>query len=205
MKRNRYELECIVCSDIVPKVVLLNCSHATCIDCFKAYLENSLEEWTFFRRPVGFTVGCPMFGCNAFVEDIHHFHLMGIDKYRRYQHQAAEKFLSVLEERQYCPYPDCGAAFTVELFENEKLVSCPECSHLYCIDCKSTKCQCNDSLCDESVTVIKTISKPCPACGVPTERNGGCAHISCTQCRTDWCFICSKNWTTECQWDHWFD
>ncbi|KAE9554569.1 hypothetical protein FO519_002208 [Halicephalobus sp. NKZ332] len=206
IKRNRYNRECIVCGEICPQIAALSCQHASCLDCFISYLDNSLQEWTFFRKPIGFTVGCPMFDCNTFVEDIHHFHLLGLEKYRKYQRLAAEKFLNILDERQYCPFPNCGAAFTVELFENETMVCCPECSNLYCTYCRSTdKCRCKDPVNDGSVETIKAISKPCPVCKVPTERDGGCAHISCTQCRTDWCFICSKEWTTECQWDHWFD
>jgi len=117
VKRNRYDRDCIICSEIHPQIVSLSCNHASCLECFISYLDNALQEWTLFRKPLGFTVGCPMFDCNAFVEDIHHFHLLGLEKYRRYQRLATEKFLNVLEERQYCPFPNCGAAFTVELFE----------------------------------------------------------------------------------------
>ncbi|KAI0428447.1 hypothetical protein F5Y09DRAFT_357734 [Xylaria sp. FL1042] len=32
----------------------------------------------------------------------------------------------------------------------------------------------------------------CPGCGVPTERTGGCGHITCTvpDCETHWCYFC---------------
>ena len=101
-----------------------------------------------------------MFDCNTFVEDVHHFHLLGIDKYRRYQRLAAEKFLSVLEERQYCPFPDCGAAFTVELFESENMVHCPECSNIYCVHCRGTdRCHCKDPVSSDIFSKLNPSSR----------------------------------------------
>lgn len=58
---------------------------------------------------------------------------------------------------------------------------------------------------DESLNLIRQTTKSCPNCNVSTERNGGCAHICCTQCYFEWCFICKSKWSDECQWDHWFD
>ncbi|CAG9949032.1 unnamed protein product [Clonostachys rosea f. rosea IK726] len=34
--------------------------------------------------------------------------------------------------------------------------------------------------------------KECPGCGVQTEKDGGCDHISCTICDTEWCFFCGE-------------
>jgi hypothetical protein len=39
----------------------------------------------------------------------------------------------------------------------------------------------------EKVVVIKE----CPACGVATEKTGGCDHISCV-CGKHWCFNCGE-------------
>jgi hypothetical protein len=207
VKRNRYMRDCVICSETDHLIMVLNCQHSSCLGCFIAYMDCALEQWNFIRKPsAGYTIMCPMMECPAFVDDVHHFHLLGDDKYRRFQRIAAEKYVNLQEERQYCPYPNCGAAFMVEMFENENTISCPECSRLYCAQCRSTdKCHCNDLQQDESTVLIKSICKNCPTCGVSTERNGGCSHIVCTQCRTDWCFICVKAWSTECQWDHWFD
>ncbi|EOD12185.1 hypothetical protein EMIHUDRAFT_214005 [Emiliania huxleyi CCMP1516] len=30
----------------------------------------------------------------------------------------------------------------------------------------------------------------CPKCGVATEKNGGCNHISCRTCNFEWCWLC---------------
>merc|ERR1712217_397865 len=40
-----------------------------------------------------------------------------------------------------------------------------------------------------------TGAKPCPGCGVPIQRSMGCNHMTCTQCRREWCWVCSDTWT----------
>lgn len=38
----------------------------------------------------------------------------------------------------------------------------------------------------------------CPSCNVPVERNGGCDHMTCSLCQTEFCYICGQrlqgNW-----------
>ena len=34
--------------------------------------------------------------------------------------------------------------------------------------------------------------QPCPGCQVMTAKNGGCLHIKCTKCGTDWCYNCGR-------------
>lgn len=33
-------------------------------------------------------------------------------------------------------------------------------------------------------------TKPCPQCGIPTEKVSGCNHMTCATCRSDWCWTC---------------
>ena len=39
---------------------------------------------------------------------------------------------------------------------------------------------------------IMTQTRPCPKCGVRTQRSAGCMHIDCTQCGTEWCWACGQ-------------
>ena len=41
----------------------------------------------------------------------------------------------------------------------------------------------------------RVISKPCPGCRTPTERDGGCMHMICTKpgCSLHWCWVCQVN------------
>lgn len=36
-------------------------------------------------------------------------------------------------------------------------------------------------------------TKPCPNCGIITEKISGCNHMTCATCRTHWCWICGQS------------
>lgn len=42
-----------------------------------------------------------------------------------------------------------------------------------------------------SQTLIDKHSKPCPRCGIPIQKNGGCDHVKCTMCRKDFWWTCN--------------
>ena len=40
-------------------------------------------------------------------------------------------------------------------------------------------------------------TKKCPHCSIPTEKNNGCDHMKCRECKKDWCWICgSGGWSS---------
>ncbi len=47
----------------------------------------------------------------------------------------------------------------------------------------------------DSENLIKFGTKACPKCKAPHEKNGGCNHMTCGHCRTDWCWICNSDIT----------
>ena len=42
----------------------------------------------------------------------------------------------------------------------------------------------------ESAEWIRSNAQPCPKCHGPTEKAGGCNHITCVTCRHEWCWLC---------------
>jgi parkin len=59
---------------------------------------------------------------------------------------------------------------------------------------------------DPSALTIRLVTKPCPKCHTPTERDGGCMHMVCTKagCGFQWCWVCQIEWTRDCMASHWF-
>lgn len=76
-------------------------------------------------------------------------------------------------------------------------------SNGYTIDPQKAK----DAKWDEaSKKTIQILTKPCPKCRTPTERDGGCMHMVCTRagCGFQWCWVCQTEWTRDCMGSHWF-
>ena len=43
-----------------------------------------------------------------------------------------------------------------------------------------------------SLLAIANCTKKCPKCKVDTQKASGCNHMTCRECRTDWCWICGR-------------
>ena len=40
----------------------------------------------------------------------------------------------------------------------------------------------------------ETLLRDCPGCGRTIEKNGGCNHMTCRACKTEFCWICRQNY-----------
>eukprot|EP01034_Spumella_vulgaris_P021854 gene21854-27926_t len=40
--------------------------------------------------------------------------------------------------------------------------------------------------------LVRHITRKCPKCKTHTEKNGGCNHITCQNCHTNWCWLCGR-------------
>eukprot|EP00923_Selenidium_pygospionis_P012393 GHVN01020945.1.p1 GENE.GHVN01020945.1~~GHVN01020945.1.p1 ORF type:complete len:1007 (+),score=160.41 GHVN01020945.1:1088-4108(+) len=62
-----------------------------------------------------------------------------------------------------------------------------------CEDCKST----------EKKRIEEVLHKKfCPACNIPTEKLGGCDHITCSVCNNHWCYVCGALQTHDTIYQH---
>ncbi|KHJ98065.1 IBR domain protein [Oesophagostomum dentatum] len=188
IRGNWEHVQCSVCLDEHTTYLFdFGCHHMVCRQCFVECLTLALEESRFiFRPPFGYTITCPYPGCERCVADVHHFHVLGDEKYQRYQKLATEKLVAMDDQGVFCPYPDCNASFFWEVEDDDGKTLCPECLRLFCRLCKSADCVCGVD--DPTEVTIKATTKKCPGCGANTERNEGCAHIHCIVCKMDWCF-----------------
>eukprot|EP01023_Acetabularia_acetabulum_P005584 TRINITY_DN12293_c0_g1_i2.p1 TRINITY_DN12293_c0_g1~~TRINITY_DN12293_c0_g1_i2.p1 ORF type:complete len:997 (+),score=162.69 TRINITY_DN12293_c0_g1_i2:64-3054(+) len=49
---------------------------------------------------------------------------------------------------------------------------------------------CEECQVSEAINIGDT--KKCPGCGAPTIKSSGCNHMTCTICKTDWCYLCAN-------------
>jgi E3 ubiquitin-protein ligase RNF14 len=84
----------------------------------------------------------------------------------------------------------------------DRLALCEDCSLAFCTVCLASwhgdfvSCQPRDTsqLTEEdqaSLNYIMRNTSPCPTCSVPCQKSYGCNHMTCFQCKSHFCYLCS--------------
>ncbi|KAJ3653399.1 hypothetical protein Zmor_012653 [Zophobas morio] len=233
IRPNLKDVPCLACADVNDLVFVFPCEggHVTCLDCFRQYCSTRLRERQFWQHPeFGYTLACPA-GCpDSFIKEIHHFRLLSENQYVQYQRFATEEFV-LRSGGVLCPQPGCGMGILADP-ECTKITCISGCGYVFCRLClqgyhigechisedvnstNNADCSYNvdparaaEARWDEASKVaIKVLTKPCPKCRTPTERDGGCMHMVCTRagCEYHWCWVCQTAWTRDCMGSHWF-
>ncbi|XP_076439369.1 E3 ubiquitin-protein ligase parkin-like [Babylonia areolata] len=223
---NRRSVPCMTCEDVMSPVVVFPCewSHVMCVGCFKMYCSIRLKERGFqHTAQYGYTLPCPA-GCSrSYIQEQHHFCVLGEGQYERYKDFAAEECL-MAEGGVFCPRQECASGFL--LGSADTRVVCPHCKFVFCRRCRRDG---HDGTCrpvsattlqpqefsdaerakrarweQQTADTIQQTTKGCPGCGARTERDGGCMHMRCARCDEEWCWLCVKPWDRDCQGAHWF-
>ncbi|KAH3760423.1 ubiquitin-protein ligase [Pelomyxa schiedti] len=191
---------CGVCGDDVlvsPESVNLPCAHIFCNECWAEYLRVKL-----FDENQGLNLTCMAPKCKSAVT-IEHVKVAApglIDKYSKCMVR------SLVEDNVYikwCPSPGCSYALRSSLIKSP-LVLC-KCGFKMCFMCNEeahfpANCamlkkwleKCRDD--SETYHWIQVNTKICPKCKSAIEKNGGCNHMTCRNCRHEFCWLCFGDW-----------
>eukprot|EP01097_Dermamoeba_algensis_P004844 TRINITY_DN3109_c0_g1_i1.p1 TRINITY_DN3109_c0_g1~~TRINITY_DN3109_c0_g1_i1.p1 ORF type:complete len:472 (-),score=114.96 TRINITY_DN3109_c0_g1_i1:150-1565(-) len=122
---------------------------------------------------------------------------------KRFQQSIVQSFVEDNACLKWCPAPDCKNVVKYEaLHEQNEAVTC-KCGLSFCFNCLSVEhkpCTCEmlkewnkkNSGTDQALDhqLIATISRECPKCRVPVQKNGGCNHMVCSRCTYHFCWQC---------------
>jgi parkin len=232
-RHNTLHVLCLRCLETADHVFVFNCNHVLCVTCVIDFFRSQLDNRQFeLDHESGYTVRCPIRCSNSLVRNTHVFHALEAPLYERYKRLATEAFVRI-NGGLYCP--NCSEPALPAVGSCNRVV-CPYCEHVFCRHClgpahitcpaassneapiepgsidtfellgrhQPDQSKWSDS---KSMTVIRQITKACPACRMRVERNGGCAHMQCPapDCAQEWCWICERPWTGQCQANHWFE
>ena len=188
--KEKKDIECGICGELIinPFRVKLKCGHYFCTDCYFDYLKEKITNANVSR------ILCMQHGCGTilesnFIKNILEGNKDLIEKYDKFLQR--KKMLEQSDKIRFCPIPDCEGY--AEKKGKNKYVKCNY-GHEFCFDCGNKphgKKKCADIL-DKEFEEWKShkIVKRCPCCRMWTEKNEGCNHMTCAECKYQWCWLC---------------
>ena len=189
------DIECNICFEIIksPNKVKLKCEHYFCEDCWLDYLKEKISNANVSK------IACMQSGCTTildskFIKNILEGNKDLIDKYAKFYNR--KKALEQSDKIKLCPFPDCEGYAKKK--GKSKYVKC-NFGHEFCFECGNAphgKKKCEEMV-DKDFEEWRShkIVKRCPCCRMWTEKNEGCNHMTCIECRFQWCWLCQKPMT----------
>ena len=187
--------ECGVCGDTIEYQdeykVKISCNHTFCLDCWENYLKEKINNANVGK------ISCMQHGCSIvltkdFIRKILNNDDVLMKKYDKFEER--QKILMSDKNIKFCPTPDCDG-YAERKNKDTKYVKC-NFGHDFCFECLNAphgdkKCE---DLIDKGFEDWKAhkIVKRCPKCKMWTEKNEGCNHMTCVECKFQWCWLCQK-------------
>ena len=165
----------------------LSCQHFFCDDCWYEQLKQKITDNQVLEMT------CANFKCPVkLTEQFIYSHLRGDKKLeQKYEDFKVKSSIANDPNKKFCPTPNCKSFLKKELDNN--FVSCQN-GHQWCYEC--LKAWHKDSTCEEiqdkdfQIWSQGKVLKRCPNCKIYTEKNEGCNHMTCTECKYQWCWLC---------------
>ena len=189
--------ECGICGDTIESQdaykVKLSCNHYFCLDCWENYLKEKINNLNVAK------ISCMQHGCSVvltelFIKKILNTNDELVKKYEKFLKK--QKLLMSNKNIKFCPFPDCDG-YAEKKDKNNKYVKC-NFDHEFCFEClnKPHGTQKCEELIDKEFEEWKKhkIVKRCPNCQMWTEKNEGCNHMTCVECKFQWCWLCQKKY-----------
>ena len=188
IEMNKY---CLICeSELVFDELnnnFIECFHGFCDSCYYDYLKEKI-----INNDVE-NIKCPQKGCQTILDEFFiKNHLQNdtslLDKYEKFKQR---KKLAKDPNMQLCPFPNCESYAKKNPITLN--VTCLE-GHKFCFNCLkdwhgNEKCKIENDAKFENWRNSRKV-KRCPNCNFFIEKNDGCNHMTCTNCKYEWCWIC---------------
>ncbi|XP_005177707.1 potential E3 ubiquitin-protein ligase ariadne-2 [Musca domestica] len=200
---SRSQMMCPVCATVQQgdKFYSLSCGHSFCKDCWSMYFETQIF------LGISTQIGCMAQMCNVRVpEDLVLTLVTRAVMREKYQQFAFKDYVKSHPELRFCPGPNCQIIVRSREIAAKRAV-CTACGTSFCFKCgmdyhAPTDCQvirkwltkCADD--SETANYISANTKDCPKCHICIEKNGGCNHMQCFNCKYDFCWMCLGDWKT---------
>ncbi|XP_052860635.1 potential E3 ubiquitin-protein ligase ariadne-2 isoform X2 [Anopheles cruzii] len=192
---------CPVCVTVqmTDKFHRLSCAHSFCRDCWAMHFEIQIGQG------ISTQIECMEQRCDVRVPEDLVLNLLNRPVLRdKYQQFAFADYVKSHPELRFCPGPNCQIIIRSQDISPKK-ACCKVCKTMFCFRCGTdyhapTDCQiirkwltkCADD--SETANYISAHTKDCPKCHICIEKNGGCNHMQCFNCKHDFCWMCLGDW-----------
>jgi len=187
----------------------LGCGHQFyCKECWNDYLHYLVNSTSAHEM---LNAKCMSVGCGIRLTSKDWKSVLNNKKdIERYEFFYLKNFIEITKNLSFCPSPNCGNVLRYSGHSKTEILEC-SCGARFCVGCSNeahNPITCkqfekwNAKLMDEgaSLKLLHTIAKCCFHCGMPTERNQGCNHMTCRReaggCGGEWCYVCCGDWKT---------
>lgn len=130
--------------------------------------------------------------------------LLDHDLYTKYKYYFVKSFIDINKSTKWCPAPNCKFAVEYPSMKQTDIVC--KCGNDWCFKCQKKahrpiSCELLQKWFeriqggeDDTQVWIKLNTKACPKCKVQIQKNQGCMHMTCSQCRYEFCWLCSGDY-----------
>jgi len=198
------QVYCSVCALHLPETQFTSpkgCGHSFCYQCWETHCVTQIS------LGVSTSLSCMAPSCDILCgEDLVLSQVTKSSVRERYIHLCFLNYVRCHPNLRFCPGPNCP--IVIKAMESvAKNTVCVACKSRFCFKCGNsyhaptdcdtikrwlTKCA-DDS---ETANYISAHTKDCPKCNICIEKNGGCNHMQCYNCKHDFCWMCLGDWRT---------
>jgi len=199
------EMDCGICLCDVKKgdTFAMSCGHRYCLVCWKRHLEVAVKAGTSSGASA-VHLNCPGEKCKEVIPKLVFEMILESKEFKTYQDRFISSFVDSSADLCWCTSPKCERIIQI-LMPSLKNISCA-CGMRFCRRCgadahnPATCLHYNEWLANDkdgqgglNAKYLTKACKPCPHCGMQTQKNGGCHYMRCTSCRKSWCWQCGKS------------
>jgi hypothetical protein len=212
-------LECSICFEEVGEgqfTGLDACRHYFCNDCWKTNLTD-----VQIKEGHTLDITCMHMNCKSLVPADVVQKLVDAPVFQKYASFLSKSFVDSNSELRWCTEPGCDKAVFNPVSEGCCLIGKCSCGNRFCWACMQEAhptITCDTmknwiTLVAQNATMLKAgggnqtadaktlnwilmNTKDCPNCGVSVQKNQGCFAMTCSNCSSQWCWLCLQDWST---------
>jgi hypothetical protein len=189
---------CKICyGNYPPSQMVVSCrhNHMWCRECLGGYLTSKISESQLAVLCPDIDdatdVGCAELLSEELIRDV--VDAQTVAAFERFREMKSNPNI------RECPRDGCGHTQQTGSARHPEMI-CERCGQAYCFahasahpgeTCRVYEKRQRDAE-GETLWFLNQISKPCPKCKCPTQKNEGCNHMTCRNCKQDWCWICGR-------------